>query len=75
MPLILYGSEVCCGVKTYGSMACNYACINETLACDVQLFTVLCKLEDKLNCRRSRFQGKLSNSNNDVIVYLRTNYK
>ena len=59
-PLLLYGSEVYCGAKTYDAAlrrAWSYAFwkisgVNENVACDIQLFTGIYTLEDRLNSRR-----------------------
>jgi len=77
-PLLLYGSEVYCGVKSYDSAlrrAWSYVFwkifgVNEYLACDIQLFTGICTLENTLETRRVKFRAKLCTNGNDVITYL-----
>jgi len=73
-PLLLYGSEVCCGAKTYDAplrRAWSYAFwkifgVNEDVACDIQMFTGIRTLEDPWKSRRVRLRRKLSHTGNDV---------
>ena len=58
-PLLLCGSEVYCGAKTYDAAlrsAWSYAFwkifgVNEDVTCDIQMFTGIRTLEDTLNNR------------------------
>jgi len=79
-PLLSYGSEVCCGAKTYdAALRRAWSCafwkmfgVNEDVAFDIQLFTGIRTLEDTLKSRRVRFRRMLSHTGNDVITTLRT---
>jgi len=82
-PLLLYGSEVYTGAKTFDAAfrtrAWSYAFwkifgVNEDVACEIQLFTGIHTLEDTLKSRRVRFRRKLSHTGNDVIIYLKDFY-
>jgi len=42
--------------------------VSEKVACDIQLFTGVCSLEDTLNKRRLSFWSGLANTGNDVII-------
>ena len=45
--------------------------VSEEVACDIQLFTGICSLEDTLNRRRLSFWSRLANTGNDVITDLK----
>ena len=74
--LLIYGSEVFCGAKTYDAAlrrAWSYAFwaifgVNEDVSCDIQLFTGIRTLEDILNSRRVRFGRKVSHTGSNVIT-------
>ena len=77
-PLLLYGSEVFSGAKSYDSAlkrAWNYVFwkifgVNETTACEIQIFTGICSIEDTMNNKRLSFLSKLPHTGNDVVTYL-----
>jgi len=56
----------------HGSMHCeSFIHLNEDVACDVQLSTGMCTLEDTLNSRQVQFRRKLTYTGNDVITYMK----
>jgi len=60
-PLLLYGAEVYCDVKSYDSAlrrAWAYVFwkifgVSEYVACEIQMFTGICSLEDTFICQKT----------------------
>jgi len=77
-PLLLYNSDVYRGAKSYDSAlkrAWNYVFwkifgVNEATACEIQIFTGICSIDDSMNSKRRSFLSKLANTGNDVVTYL-----
>ena len=44
--------------------------VNEATACEIQIFTGICSIDDSMNSKRRSFLSKLPNTGNDVVKYL-----
>ena len=59
-------------LEDHGIMHCeSFFHLNEDVACDVQLLTEICTLEDTLKSRQVQFRRKLTHTGNDVITYMK----
>jgi len=78
-PLLLYGSDVYRDAKSYDSALKEHGImfffgkifsVNEATACEIQIFTGICSIDDSMNSKRRSFLSKLPNTGNDVVKYL-----